>query len=75
MKTKVTTKMWGNSLGVILPADLVREEELKVGEEVVISVKKKSNVLRELFGALDFKKPTEELIKEIRKDMDSAWLD
>jgi len=39
METKVKTKMWGNSLGVILPADLVREEELKAGEEIIISVK------------------------------------
>lgn len=33
----------------------------------------RSNVLKELFGALDFKKPTKELIKGFRKDMESKY--
>jgi len=36
--------------------------------------KNKNNVLRELFGSLKFKKPSEEIMKEIRKDLGSKWL-
>ena len=73
METTVKTKKWGNSLGIVLPSDLVREEEIKVGEEVVVEIKKRTNVLKELFGALKFDTPTDKLLKEVRKDMESKW--
>lgn len=75
METRVKAKAWGNSLGVILPADFVKAEDVKSGEELIISVKKKSNVLKELFGALDFKEPTDKIIKNVRRDLESKWLD
>lgn len=73
METTVKTKKWGNSIGVVLPSELVREEEIKIGEEVVVEIKKKTNVLKELFGALKFDKPTDQLLKEVKRDMESKW--
>ncbi len=77
METKeaiVTTKKWGNSIGLILPANFVKQQHIHPGEELVIEVKKKQNVLKELFGALPFKKSTEQLLKESRKELESKWM-
>ena len=73
-ETIVKTKKWGNSVGLILPADFVKQQHIHPGEELVIGVKKKQNVLKELFGALPFKKPTEQLLKETRKELESKWM-
>ena len=32
MKTMVITKKWGNSLGVILPAEFVKQNNIQEGE-------------------------------------------
>lgn len=65
------TKQWGNSLGIIIPSHLVKELNIKPNEEIAIDIEKKDNVLKELFGALNFNKPTEKIIKETREDLDS----
>ncbi len=62
------TKQWGNSLAVIIPRDIILEQKLKPNEEVDVQVLKKANVLKELFGALEFSKPTEQILKEARKN-------
>ena len=74
METVVKAKKWGNSIGVLLPTNIVKEEHIKPGEEMVIEIKRKQNVLKELFGALPFKKSTEQLIKETRKELESKWI-
>lgn len=69
------TKRWGNSIGIVVPSSLVEKLNLKPEEEVMISVEKKSNVLKELFGALkNNKKSSEQMIKEARKELESKWL-
>jgi len=52
---KIITKIkrWGNSFGVILPAKIVRAQNLEEGAEIeiLISLKNKARV-RDIFGAL-----------------------
>ena len=68
------TKQWGNSIGVIIPKDMVREMGIKPNEEICFEVKKrKTNALKELFGALPFSKPTEQLLRESRKELESKY--
>lgn len=62
------TKKWGNSMGVILPKQMIEQLDLKLGDEINITVEKKSSVLKEMFGALKFSKPTKELLKESREN-------
>ena len=69
----VKTKKWGNSLGVILPADVVKAEHLKPGEEVVLRIERKHNVLKEMFGALKFKRQIKDILKEVDEEMKSKW--
>lgn len=68
------TKLWGNSIGIIVPKETVRELNIKPGEELVTTFQKKENVLKELFGALKFTKPTKQLLKESREQLESKWL-
>jgi antitoxin component of MazEF toxin-antitoxin module len=49
-ETVVTIKRWGSSCAVILPAALVKAENLKEGDEVVIDVHPADD-FSDLFGA------------------------
>ncbi|MBI2651991.1 hypothetical protein HYX00_00875 [Candidatus Woesearchaeota archaeon] len=62
-------KQIGNSVGIIIPKDIAKGMSLKPETEVVVEIKKKSNVLRELFGALPKLKDID--LKEVRKDLGS----
>ena len=74
MAVTVKTKQWGNSLGIIIPKVVVDELSIAPGEEIVIEVKEKQNVLKELFGAISFKRKTKDLLKDVRKDLESKWM-
>ena len=65
------TRRWGNSLGVRIPKDAVKEMKLRENQEIVIEIKPKENVLKELFGFAKGKinKSTEEILKEARKNL------
>ncbi len=69
------TKQWGNSIGVIIPRQMVKELKIKPHEEIVIEIKeKKVSVLKELFGAVRFSKPPHLLVKEARKELESKYM-
>ncbi len=74
MAIEVKAKQWGNSIGIVIPKDVVDNMRIKPGESVLIEVEKKENPLKELFGALKFKKSTEKLLKETRKELESKWI-
>ena len=70
MITTTKVKEWGNSLGVIIPRDIARKEKLKSEDEVIIEIRKKMDIM-DLFGALKFKKYSQQMKDEGRK----AWGD
>lgn len=74
MAIEVKTKKWGHSLGVVIPFETAHKLKLRPEETVVIEITKKDNVLKELFGSLKFKKPTEQMLKEVREDLEGKWL-
>ena len=74
MAISVKTKRWGNSIGVVIPSEAIERFNIKPEEEIVIEIGKKSNVLKELFGSLKFKKSTEEMLKEARQELESKWM-
>ena len=67
MRAKV--KKWGNSLGLIIPADLATKERLKDGDEVEYQLKKCDDI-KELFG----KYPMGD-IKKIKNELRREWTD
>ena len=65
-------KKWGNSLGLIIPADLASKDGLKEGDEVEYHLKK-CNDIKELFGKYpmgNIQKIKDELRKEWSEDVD-----
>lgn len=74
MVLEVRTKKWGNSVGVIIPSETVANLNIKPGEKISIEIFEKWNVLKELFGSLKSNKVAEEAIKEVRKGLESKWL-
>jgi hypothetical protein len=50
MESEVVVKKWGNSLGVILPKELVKREGLKENKKISIHIVKKAD-LSDIFGS------------------------
>ncbi|HIG94133.1 MAG: hypothetical protein QT05_C0048G0050 [archaeon GW2011_AR13] len=68
MVIKVKVKKWGNSIGIILPKELVKKEDLKENDEIRINLvydADLSNVYGSLKGKL--KKSGQKLKDEARK--------
>ena len=66
------TKKWGNSVGIILPKEILEAEQIKgEHEKLFVLVRKQDKTMKETFGALKgrLKKPTQQLKDEIRKEL------
>lgn len=74
MGTEVKTRAWGNSLGIVIPRDLVNELGITVGEEVILDVQKKGTVLKELFGAVPLKRKTQNILADVRKELEGKFI-
>ena len=74
---EIRTKLrrWGNSFGIIVPQGVLENAGVKEGEELTVHVEKKnkSNVLKETFGTLKFRKSTQEIMDEIDEELDSEF--
>ena len=78
IKSETKLRAWGNSIGIVLPKDALRDEGLSIDDEVEVIVKKKTNPLRECFGKLkEFEakssKSTDDILKEIDKEFKSRF--
>ncbi len=67
IETKV--RNWGNSLGITLPNEAIRDLEIKPGEKLKVLLLKDRNILKETFGALKFRKSTQKMMKETDKEL------
>lgn len=68
MMTKTKLKSWGSSLGIVVPRDVVRQEHLEEGEEVLIEIKKK-HAIKDVFGHLkDWKINPQKVKDELRRE-------
>ena len=59
-------KKLGNSYGIILPMDIVKEKKFVENEVVDVEIRKKNESLMRLFGTLEKTKPTQEIQDELR---------
>lgn len=72
MMVKAETKRWGNSLGVIIPREVVESENIKEHQKLeIIILPKSKNVLSSLFGIAKGKlsKPTQQIKDELRGEL------
>ncbi|MGA1793584.1 MAG: AbrB/MazE/SpoVT family DNA-binding domain-containing protein [Thermoplasmatota archaeon] len=63
----VTIKRVGNSLGVVLPAGFVRQNELSENEIVEIEVRRMNEPLKAIFGTLERRRSGQEIKDELRE--------
>ena len=69
VETKV--RKWGRSFGVVIPKEKIKEEGIKENETITLLIGRKTNVLKETFGTLKFKRTTQEILDESdREDWD-----
>ena len=68
LQFKATAKEWGNSIGIVLPKDIVTKEHISPNEEITVEIKSK-NILRETFGTLkEWKIDSQKAKNELRKE-------
>ena len=69
---ETTIKKQGNSLGVVIPKEVFIKERLKPGQRIRAMIFRKGNgrnVLRKTFGILKCKKSTEQMMREMDKEL------
>lgn len=71
MAIEVKTKQWGNSIGVIIPKEVVNTLKIRPEENILIEVEKKENPLKELWGFGKGRKLTQKARLENRKFLES----
>jgi len=67
IKTKL--RKWGNSFGVVVPLRAIENTNAKEGEEITILFKTNKVNLRKIFGKHKFSKSTDQLMKEMDKEL------
>jgi len=72
IEIKSKLRRWGNSFGIVIPQRFVEEEKAKEGDEVTVLIKKdEDNILKEMFGTFKFNKSTDELLREVDKELEN----
>ena len=67
---KTVAKKWGNSIGVLIPKDVIEKESIKDGQKLEIIIMKPDNVLKETFGmAKGMFKDTQKIKNSLRKEL------
>jgi antitoxin component of MazEF toxin-antitoxin module len=64
-------KKWGNSIGLVIPSDLVKKERIRPGDTVEILVRRRLPRLEELGGTVKLRHNLEDLLGE----MEAGWDD
>ena len=62
-----TIRKWGNSYGVLLPAEFVRSRNLSENELVEVEIKKRNLTLKDLFGTVKSRKSLQKIKDELRE--------
>ncbi|MEK6932562.1 MAG: hypothetical protein AABW56_02085 [Nanoarchaeota archaeon] len=62
-------KRWGNSAGLRVKIKDLVKNKFRFNEKVRVLVLPRNNVLKETFGTLKFKRPTEKLLRESDKEL------
>ncbi len=65
----VVAKKWGNSIGVIIPKEIVETAGIKPEQSISIDVKPMKNPLSKLFGRFKTDKPTRQIKDELKREL------
>ena len=68
MKIVTKPKLWGNSLGIIIPKSVIKEGNISLDTEITVEIKK-DNPIKEIFGILkDWKIDSQKVKDKSRKE-------
>lgn len=68
MEIETTTRKWGNSLGIRLPRDFVKRENIKENTKIRVDIVTESNI-NDIFGILkDWKIDSQKIKDEFRDE-------
>ena len=74
MEIKAKTRKWGNSIGVLIPKEVVKNENLKVNQELTLIISKKKVARgKDIWGTLKFNDSTEKIMREIDRDFNMGY--
>jgi len=63
-------KKWGNSIGLVIPSNLVKKERIRPGDTVEIVVRRRLPRLEELGGTVKLRHNLEQLLREMEEGWD-----
>ena len=63
-------KKWGNSIGLVIPSDLVKKEGIHPGGTVEVVVRRRLPRLEELGGTVKLRHNLEDLLREMEEGWD-----
>ena len=69
---EVKVKKWGNSLGVVIPKEVINSKNLKEGSELELVIKPLNKTkVKNVFGILKgkIKKSSDQILKEVDKEL------
>ena len=69
IEVEAKVRKWGRSFGVVIPKEKIKEEGIKENETIKLLIAKRTNVLKETFGTLKFKKSTDEMMRELDREL------
>lgn len=68
MEITTRLKRWGNSLGIVIPSETIKQKSLQEDEKVIITIEREKKI-REIFGSLRSWKINAQKVKnESRKE-------
>ena len=75
METVAKPKKWGNSIGIIIPKEIIEGQKSTLGDELVLRIEKKKNkekakLMKE--GYIEMAEESKKINKEWEK-ADAAW--
>ena len=69
INVKAKVRVWGRSLGIVIPIGAVKSGHIKEGDTIDLLFKKEEeNPLKKTFGTFKFKRSTEEILKEVDEE-------
>ena len=66
LEFKAIPRRWGNSIGITLPNNIVEEGRIKENKEIQVLIVEKKINLKDIFGSLKLKEPTQKIKDEMR---------
>ena len=74
MEIRAKTKKWGNSIGVLIPKGVIKEENIKPNQEITLMISTKTITKgKDIFGTLKFKESTDKLMRQVDKEFNLGF--